>query len=59
MIIQYVPAPLLSIGQGPLRQDVPQQSGLMVAVPAQWITQIMSRHSVSNTGIAPKEHLVM
>ena len=59
MIVQYVPAPLLSVGQGPLRQDIPQQSGLMVAVPAQWITQMLTRHGVANTAIALKEHLVM
>ena len=35
MIIQYVPAPLLTLGEGTMKQDVPQQSGLMAAVPAQ------------------------
>jgi hypothetical protein len=59
MIIQYVPAPLLSVGQGLLRQDIPQQSGLMIAVPAQWVIQMLTRHGVANTAIAPREHLVM
>jgi len=59
MIIQYVPAPLLSVGEGQSRQDVPQQSGLMVAVPARWITEMLARHGVANIPIAAKEHLVM
>ena len=59
MLIQYVPAPVLSVGQGDARQEFPQQSGLMVAVPAQWIIEMLTRHSVANVAIVLKEDLVM
>jgi hypothetical protein len=59
MLIQYVPAPLESVGQRDSRQEVLQQSGLMVAVPAQWMIQMLTRHSVSNVAIELKEDLVM
>jgi S1-C subfamily serine protease len=55
MIIQYVPAPLLQFnGQG-----IPQQSGLMVAVPAKWIAELLDRHHVSNKPIGLKERIVL
>lgn len=59
MLIQYVPAPLESTGRGDSHQEVLQQSGLMVAVPAQWMIQMLTRHSVSNVAIELKEDLVM
>jgi S1-C subfamily serine protease len=59
MLIQYVPTPLVSVGPGESRQEVLQQSGLMVAIPARWITQILTRHSVANVAIVLKEDLVM
>jgi S1-C subfamily serine protease len=59
MIIEYVPAPLLSITDGKARQDIPQQSGLMVSVPAQWMLQILARHNIANIPLKPLEHLVM
>jgi hypothetical protein len=59
MIIQYVPAPLLSVTDGAGRKDVAQQSGLMVAVPAKWILEMLNRHGVANAPIRPKEHLFM
>lgn len=59
MIIQYVPAPLLSMRDSQGEREVPQQSGLMVAVPAKWILQLLDRHGISNIPLAPGEHLVM
>ena len=51
MIIQYVPAPLA--------QGIPQQSGLMVAVPAKWITEILERNLVAHTPALKSEDLVL
>jgi len=59
VIIQYVPAPLLSMTDGRTQQNVPQQSGLMVAVPAKWVLQLLARHGIANAPISPKEKLVM
>ncbi|HTR24437.1 MAG TPA: serine protease [Terriglobales bacterium] len=53
MIVQYVPAPLLPAA------NIQQQSGLMVAVPAKWISDMLTRHKVANRPIEAKEHLVM
>lgn len=59
MIIEFVPAPLLSMTDGKSRQEIPQQFGLMVAVPAQWILQMLDRHHISNTPLMRREHFVM
>jgi S1-C subfamily serine protease len=40
IITQYVPAPLA--------QNVVQQSGLMVAIPAKWITDILARNHIAD-----------
>jgi S1-C subfamily serine protease len=51
LIIQYVPAPLV--------QGVQQQSGLMVAIPAKWITEILDRNHVSYDPVFKSEDLVL
>lgn len=59
MVVQYVPAPLFSVMEGGTQREVPQQSGLMVAVPAKWIIDLLARHGIANTPIRPEEKLVM
>lgn len=61
MISQYVPTPLLeSDGKtlsGPDGNPINMQSGLLVAVPAKWIMEIMQRHGVDNSPVRLREDL--
>jgi S1-C subfamily serine protease len=54
VIDQYVPAPLLTVNG----QAIPQQSGLMVALPSQWVLDILNRHHVKMAPITFKEDMV-
>jgi S1-C subfamily serine protease len=53
VVVQAVPAPLWS------NQPVPvaQNSGIMLAVPAQWVRELLERHQVKSEEHKPKEAL--
>lgn len=53
VIIQLVPAPVLS--PGPVMAM--QNSGIMLAVPASWIRDLLARHHVTSVEHKPKEKL--
>lgn len=55
VLVQYVPAPLIRTADG---NQIPQQSGLMVAVPTKYVIQLLKQNHVSLKAITLKDDLV-
>ena len=54
VMVQYVPAPLITTADG---NQIPQQSGLMVAVPTKFVVQLLKHNHVLLKTISLKDDL--
>ncbi len=54
VLVQYVPAPLITTADG---YQIPQQSGLMVAVPTKFVIQLLKHNHVALKTITLKDDL--
>ena len=54
VLVQYVPAPLITTPDG---NQIPQQSGLMVAVPAKFVIQLLKHNNLALKTITLKDSL--